>query len=59
MTPICPVTLAWMAARAPGPMTPITGTPNVRCARGRAAAVAVLQAMTMSFTFWAVSQAPI
>ncbi len=59
MTPTWPVTLACTAARAPGTMTPMTGTPKVRCASCRPAAVAVLQAMTTSFTLRCASHAPI
>ena len=39
------------AARAPGSMTPMIGTSNERCVALRAEAVAVLHAITISFTF--------
>ena len=39
------------AARAPGSMTPMIGTSKDRCVALRAEAVAVLHAITISFTF--------
>ncbi len=47
------------AACASGVTTPITGSEKVRCSAGSAAAVAVLQATTTSFTPCSSSQAVI
>ena len=57
-TPTLRERVLWMAARAPGTITPMTGTLNVCCARWSAAAVAVLQAITITLTFCRVSQLP-
>ena len=59
ITPTRRFFVAWAAARAPGSTTPMTGTGNVRCACDRPAAVAVLHAMTTSFTPRSTSHAPI
>ena len=50
MTPTRRLRVAMTAARAPGSMTPITGTSKARWASASPAAVAVLQATTMSLT---------
>ncbi len=48
--------VAWTAAWASGPITPITGVATCCCSHGRTAAVAVLHATTISFTPSASSQ---
>ena len=48
--------VAWTAAWASGPITPITGMATCRCSHGSTAAVAVLHATTISFTPWSASQ---
>ena len=57
-TPTFRVRVVLIAARAPGAITPITGTSSVCCATVSAAAVAVLQAITMILTSCASSQRP-
>ena len=57
-TPTLREWVACTAARAPGSITPMTGTDSVRCRACRPAAVAVLHAMTMSLTLWDSNQAP-
>ena len=57
-TPTLRVRVELIAARAPGAMTPMTGTGRICCAMRRPAAVAVLQAMTMILTSCSASQWP-
>ena len=59
MTPTRLFFVALAAARAPGSTTPTTGTGKTRRACARPAAVAVLHAMTTSFTPRLTSQPPI
>ncbi len=49
MTPTCPLRVAATAARAPGSMTPMTGTLSSSSSFGMARAEAVLQATTIIF----------
>ena len=57
-TPTLRVRVELIAARAPGAITPITGTDSSCCSVVSAAAVAVLQAITMILTFARSSQRP-
>ena len=57
-TPTLRVRVELMAARAPGAITPITGTGRICCAMRRPAAVAVLQAITMILMSRSASQRP-
>lgn len=57
-TPTLLERVAWMAARAPGSMTPMTSTSSERWSTSRPAAVAVLQAMTTALTSRLSSHAP-
>ena len=57
-TPTRRVRVLLIAARAPGAITPMTGTSSTCWAKRKAAAVAVLQAMTMILTSCFDSQRP-
>ena len=50
MTPMGPAVDAAAAARAPGSITPMTGTGDCFCRVSSACAVLVLQAITTAFT---------
>ena len=55
-SPIRRLRVAWTAAWASGPITPISGVATSRCSQGSTDAVAVLQATTISLTSCTSSQ---
>jgi hypothetical protein len=54
ITPMCRLRVACNAARAPGSITPITGTENFSMSNGSATDETVLHATTSAFAFFHV-----
>jgi len=55
ITPMCRLRVACSAARAPGSITPITGTGNLLANNGSATDETVLHATTSAFAFFRIS----